>query len=86
MKWFTSAAAAALLSLSAGVASAADVVKVGLIADYTGAFAMWGTQFQQAIEAAVRYHRVSYESNEPARMVEAFFKARGGEVAANKAQ
>ena len=42
--------------------------------------------FQQAIEAAVRYHRVSYESNEPARMVEAFFKARGGDVAANKTQ
>ena len=29
----------------------ADVVKVGLIADFTGAFATWGTQFQQAIEA-----------------------------------
>jgi branched-chain amino acid transport system substrate-binding protein len=56
MKWFASAAAAALLSLSAGVASAADVVKVGLIADYTGAFAMWGTQFQQAIEAFQATH------------------------------
>lgn len=41
---------AAALSLSAGVASA-DVVKIGLIADFTGAFATWGTQFQQAIEA-----------------------------------
>src|SRR3569833_1993546 len=51
MKWFASAAAAALLSLSAGVAGAAEVVKVGLIADYTGAFAIWGQQFQQAIEA-----------------------------------
>src|SRR6516162_4245347 len=29
----------------------ADVVKVGLIADFTGAFATWGTQFQQAVEA-----------------------------------
>jgi len=29
----------------------ADVIKVGLIADFTGAFATWGTQFQQAIEA-----------------------------------
>jgi hypothetical protein len=27
------------------------VVKVGLIADFTGAFATWGAQFQQAIEA-----------------------------------
>lgn len=51
MKWFVSAAATVVLSLSAGAASAADVVKVGLIADYTGAFAIWGTQFQQAIEA-----------------------------------
>ena len=51
MKWLVSAAAAAALSLSAGAASAADVVKIGLIADYTGAFAMWGQQFQQSIEA-----------------------------------
>src|SRR5262245_33591221 len=50
MKWFVSAAAAAVFSLSAG-ASCADTVKVGLIASYTGAFATWGTQFQQAVEA-----------------------------------
>ena len=51
MKWLVSAAAAALLSLLAGAASAADVVKVGLIADFTGAFAVWGKQFQQGVEA-----------------------------------
>ena len=56
MKWFASAAAAALLSLSAGVAGAAEVVKIGLIADYTGAFAIWGQQFQQAIEAFQATH------------------------------
>ena len=50
MKLLMRAAAVAAFSLSASVASA-DVVKVGLIADYTGAFAIWGTQFQQAIEA-----------------------------------
>ena len=50
MKRLLSVAAAAMLWLSAGVAQA-DVVKVGLIADFTGAFATWGTQFQQAIEA-----------------------------------
>jgi branched-chain amino acid transport system substrate-binding protein len=49
MKW-TLGAAAIALSLSAGAASA-DTVKVGLIADFTGAFATWGTQFQQAVEA-----------------------------------
>src|SRR5262245_50364544 len=50
MKWSIGAAAAAALSLSTGIA-AADVVKVGLIADFTGAFATWGSQFQQAIDA-----------------------------------
>jgi branched-chain amino acid transport system substrate-binding protein len=50
MKLLMRAAAVAAVSLSANVASA-DVVKVGLIADYTGAFAIWGTQFQQSIEA-----------------------------------
>lgn len=49
-KWVYGAATAAVLSLSAGTASA-DVVKIGLIADFTGAFATWGTQFQQAIQA-----------------------------------
>jgi len=31
--------------------AAADVVKIGLIVSYSGPFAMWGTQFQQAVEA-----------------------------------
>ena len=37
-------------------ASAGDVVKVGLIASYTGAFATWGSQFQQAVEAYRALH------------------------------
>ena len=45
----------AMLLLSTGAASA-DVVKVGLIASYTGAFATWGTQFQQAVEAYQALH------------------------------
>jgi len=44
-------AAAVLVALWSGPASAADVFKIGVIASYTGAFATWGTQFQQAIEA-----------------------------------
>jgi branched-chain amino acid transport system substrate-binding protein len=36
--------------------AAADVVKVGLIADFTGAFATWGPQFQQAIQAYQALH------------------------------
>lgn len=50
MKRVAGAAAAAFVMFGAGTASA-DVVKVGLIVSYTGAFAMWGTQFQQAVEA-----------------------------------
>jgi branched-chain amino acid transport system substrate-binding protein len=50
MRRFLSGCAAAMVLLGAGAASA-DVVKVGLIVSYSGAFAMWGTQFQQAIEA-----------------------------------
>src|SRR5215472_11606629 len=45
----------AMLLLWTGAASA-DLVKVGLIASYTGAFATWGTQFQQAVEAYQSSH------------------------------
>ncbi|MBG9387988.1 enoyl-CoA hydratase/isomerase family protein [Caenimonas aquaedulcis] len=38
--------------------------------------------FLETIEAAVRAHRKSYDSNEPQRMVEAFYKARGGALPA----
>src|SRR5579863_10551888 len=44
-----------ILLLSA-IPASADVVKVGLIASYTGAFATWGTQFQQAVEAYQALH------------------------------
>ena len=55
MKWLVSAATAAVLTFSAGSANA-DTVKVGLIADFTGAFATWGPQFQHAIEAYQALH------------------------------
>lgn len=45
----------AMLLLWTGAASA-DVVKVGLIASYTGAFATWGSQFQQGVEAYQASH------------------------------
>jgi len=47
-------AAGALLASTA--AAHGDVVKVGLIADFTGAFATWGTQFQQAVDAYQALH------------------------------
>ena len=55
MKWLISTAAAAIIALSSGAAHA-DTVKVGLIADFTGAFATWGSQFQQAVEAYQAIH------------------------------
>jgi branched-chain amino acid transport system substrate-binding protein len=55
MKWLIRAAAAAALTLSIGSANA-DTVKIGLIADFTGAFATWGPQFQHAIEAYQALH------------------------------
>ena len=48
--WLTKLCAAGALIAAMGTAQA-DVVKVGLIADFTGAFATWGTQFQQAVDA-----------------------------------
>ncbi|MGZ3411198.1 MAG: ABC transporter substrate-binding protein [Xanthobacteraceae bacterium] len=44
-------AVVALLALWTPAASAAEVFKIGLIASFTGAFASWGTQFKQAIDA-----------------------------------
>lgn len=49
-------AAAGALVLATSAAQAADVVKVGLIADFTGAFASWGSQFQHAVEAFEAIH------------------------------
>ena len=42
--------ATAVFVMTAGIANAATY-KIGLIASYTGIFATWGTQFQQAVEA-----------------------------------
>jgi branched-chain amino acid transport system substrate-binding protein len=49
-RFFRLTAMAAAIVLPVASASA-DVVKVGFIADFTGAFAVWGSQFQQAIKA-----------------------------------
>ena len=48
--WLFGVVAAAFLLVAAGTASA-ETVKIGLIADFTGAFATWGHQFQQSIQA-----------------------------------
>jgi branched-chain amino acid transport system substrate-binding protein len=48
-------AVAAMLLLST-VSASAETVKVGLLADYTGAFATWGSQFQHGVEAYQALH------------------------------
>ena len=50
MKKLLGIAAAAMIAVGAGPASA-ETFKLGLVADFTGIFATWGTQFQQAVEA-----------------------------------
>jgi len=55
-RWLLSLMAAATIHFAPAAASAAEVFKVGLIADYTGAFAVWGPQFQHAIEAYQALH------------------------------
>ena len=48
---------AAIAVFSGGTSlSMADVVKIGMISDFTGAFATWGTQMQQAVEAYQSVH------------------------------
>ena len=46
---------AATVLLWSGRANA-DVAKVGLLADFTGAFATWGPQFQEGVEAYQALH------------------------------
>lgn len=50
MKKFLALAAGAAMIAGAGAAQA-QTVKIGLIAPFSGPFAVWGTQFKQAVEA-----------------------------------
>jgi branched-chain amino acid transport system substrate-binding protein len=51
-KWLSGVCALGAVVAMTGAANAqAQTFKIGLIASYTGAFATWGTQFQNAIEA-----------------------------------
>ena len=47
---------AGMILTSGAISASAETVKVGVIASYTGAFATWGSQFQQAIEAYQALH------------------------------
>jgi branched-chain amino acid transport system substrate-binding protein len=50
MRLFRSSVIAVAFLLATSCAQA-ETIKIGLIADFTGAFAAWGAQFQQAIDA-----------------------------------
>lgn len=55
MKRFLCALAGAAM-LAGATGAAAQTVKVGVIAEFSGAFAIWGKQFRQAIEAYQKVH------------------------------
>jgi len=59
MKRLLRAAALAATTLFPLASASAETVKVGLISDFTGAFAIWGQQFQQAIQAYQATHGTS---------------------------
>lgn len=59
--WIASAVAA-LLSLSS--AAQADVVKFGIIAPFSGPFAIWGKQFKESIDAFQKLHGKSVNGHE----------------------
>ncbi len=58
-KWALRLVAAALIGSAAGMAAAADTVKVGVIGSFSGPFARWGEQFKQAIAVYQKQHGTS---------------------------
>lgn len=63
-------------SLILGIANnaAADTVKVGVIASFSGPFARWGEQFQQAIKVYQKIHGTSVNGHE----IEVIYRDDGG--------
>jgi branched-chain amino acid transport system substrate-binding protein len=58
-------AAAVGVAMLAGVTSAnAEVVKVGVIANFSGAFAIWGQQFKQSVEAYQKVNGKTVDGHE----------------------
>ena len=69
---FSVAAFAAAMSIT-GVAQS-ETVKVGLIAPFSGGFAIWGEQFQRSVEAFQKVNGTSVNGNE----VEIIYRDAGG--------
>ena len=62
MRILKTAAAALLIGFSAGAASA-ETIKIGHISNFSGPFAVWGKQFQQAIQAYQKVHGDSVDGH-----------------------
>ena len=60
--WLSALCAAGLMAATTAAASA-ETVKVGVIAPFSGPFARWGEQFQQAIKVYQKQHGESVNGN-----------------------
>ncbi|QDC08139.1 ABC transporter substrate-binding protein [Oceanicola sp. D3] len=74
MKRATHAALAAVIATALPVAASADTIKVGVIAPFSGPFAIYGKQYQEAVETYVAQHGTSAGEHE----IEFIYKDVGG--------
>jgi branched-chain amino acid transport system substrate-binding protein len=72
-KWLAAAIVGCLV-LGTAQFAAAETVKVGVIATFSGPFARWGEQFQQAIKVYQKIHGTSVNGNE----IEIIYRDDGG--------
>ena len=54
--------------------ASAEVIKIGMIANFSGPFAVWGQQFRQSMEAFQKVNGKSIDGNE----VQLIFRDNGG--------
>jgi branched-chain amino acid transport system substrate-binding protein len=71
---FTGLSAAALLLLGTSLGAQADTIKVGVVAPFSGPFALYGKQFQEAIEVYQAEHGTTAGEHE----IEFIYKDSGG--------
>lgn len=74
MKRFISAALAAAIGTAVSGAASADTIKVGVIAPFSGPFAIYGKQYQEAIETYVAQNGTTAGAHE----IEFIYKDVGG--------
>jgi branched-chain amino acid transport system substrate-binding protein len=73
-KVWLSALCAAGLTVAMAAGASAETVKVGVIGTFSGPFARWGEQFQQAIKVYQKQHGASVNGN----TVEVIYRDDGG--------